>query len=190
MNLEAVLFDFHGVLSHDRFYMGPFFETRPEAYARLERSFFIGDKSLVNEWMRGLVGYRDVHRRIAEHVGVEAEALDRALIASVKAMRLEPGLLDLAAELKARGVRTAIITDNMDIFTKATVPHHGLGRRFDAVFNSADSGLLKNDEGGKIFDHALHRLGVDIANTLFIDDSAKNVELYRAKGGRARLYQK
>lgn len=188
MPITTVLFDFNGVLSSDRFYVGSFLDARPEALERIQRHFFEADKGLINEWMRGKVGYREVHQRIAAHVGTDTSELDRALVESVRVMRLEPGLMDLAARLRNRGVKTAIVTDNMDVFSLVTVPHHGLDKLFDLIVNSADEGLLKQDDGGRLFDLALQRLDADVRQTLFIDDSTKTVDLFESKGGQGHRY--
>jgi len=185
---DAVLFDWNGVLCRDRFYAGSFLAARPEALVNIQREFFEGDKSLINGWMRGHVGYREVHRRIAGLAGAEAHELDRALVESVQAMRLDPALLNFAARLKRGGVKTAIVTDNMDVFTIVTVPHHRLGGVFDLIVNSADCGLLKQDQDGRLFDYALHRLGAAAGRTLFIDDSPAAVKLFESKGGMGRHF--
>ena len=82
----------------------------------------------------------------------------------------------------------ALVTDNMDVFNEITIPHHRLGGYFSVIVNSCDHGLLKKDEGGRLFDIALARLGAeDYTQALLIDDSA-NVARSSRQGGTVHTY--
>ena len=184
---RTVLFDFDGVLSRGRFYRATGWAA--SLYERVQAHIFGGEGDLVRPWMRGRVGYRELHARIAGAVGIAAEVLDRMLIESVRSFRLEPSVLRFAERLKAEGCRIGLVTDNMDIFAQVTVPHFGLGYLFDAIVSSSEYGLLKRDDGGKLFDIALRHLGErDIRRSMLIDDALPNIELFRAKGGQGHHF--
>lgn len=77
----------------------------------------------------------------------------------------------------------------MDVFTEITIPRHRPYALFDVIINSADRGMLKKEEQGKLFDIALTALGTDGENSLLIDDSNSTIELYKQKGGKGFLYK-
>lgn len=188
---RAVLFDFDGVLCNDRFYD---LALRPE-HAPLcdwiQENFFRNpdEKETLRKWMRGQIGYREVNAKIAQTQGLDREWLDAMLLESVRRMRLDEGMMSLAADLKAQGKRIGIVTDNMDVFSLITLPEKKLDCFFDVVSNSSDCGMLKKDAEGEVFDRVLAGLGCNITETCFIDDNAGNVELFRRKGGQGIVWK-
>ncbi|MEI6144106.1 MAG: HAD hydrolase-like protein, partial [Candidatus Berkelbacteria bacterium] len=108
---------------------------------------------------------------------------------SVRQMRLDQHLLDLALSFKKSGAKVAIVTGNMDVFSDITVGNHKLNKKFDLIVNSADYKLNKDDEDGKLFDIVMEELGEDIQDSLLIDDSARTIKLFRKKGGRGHIYK-
>jgi FMN phosphatase YigB (HAD superfamily) len=105
-------------------------------------------------------------------------------------MRLDRRLLDMAQELAERKVKVALVTDNMDVFTQLTVPHHSLERYFPVIVNSCEYGFLKSEENGKLFDIALSKLGISgFARALLIDDSKSVRPVFEGRGGTAYLYE-
>ena len=82
--------------------------------------------------------------------------------------RADPGMLELADELRALGIVTAILTNGTD-----TIPAEaallGLPARFDQIFNSAAIGYIKPDR--RVFGQVLDKLGLPATDVLFTDDS-------------------
>ena len=88
-------------------------------------------------------------------------------------------MLDLLAELRAGGVRTAIVTNNV----KALGAWRQLAdwdALVDVVIDSCDVGMRKPE--ARIFRHACSKLGVEPANALFLDDMQANVDGAEAVG--------
>ncbi len=184
-----VLFDFDGVLCKGRFYASELLPDHAGVYGWIQRHIF-GDQELVHGWMRGAIGAADINALISAHTGVAKEELDAALTRSVEAMVQEIGVLDVARAAKTAGARLGLVTDNMDVFSTITVRRHGLAKLFDVIVNSADYGLLKQDEGGALFDRTLAQFGgARISDSVLIDDSTATIALYAAKGGHAHHYQ-
>jgi putative hydrolase of the HAD superfamily len=73
-------------------------------------------------------------------------------------------------ELRARGVRTAVIS-NCDHSTRPVVERLGLYEEADAVVLSFEAGYAKPDSG--IYRSALEAAGTHAAETLFVDDQAE-----------------
>lgn len=190
MSISTVLFDFDGVLSQGRFYKSQLLPAHADLYETIQVSLF-GNKTLVHDWMRGRIGYRDIHRRLEEEgIGQTAIFLNTALEESVRHMALDERVLALAQTLKTSGKKIGLVTDNMDIFSQVTVGCHGLDRIFDLIANSADEGMLKNDQEGLLFDRVLKRMGESsYGSVVMIDDSAGTIDLFSRKGGVGFLYK-
>jgi FMN phosphatase YigB (HAD superfamily) len=189
MRFETILFDFHGVLCSDHLFVG--LETvHPRAHRFIEKDIFGGGSDIPDRWMRGEISVDDVKRYISDNTGVDRDLLSRVLRESIEAMRIEARLLALARRLSAAGGRVALVTDNMDVFNRLVVPHHGLGGYFPVIVNSCDHGLLKKEENGALFDIALEKLGVSgFDKTLLIDDSKSVGPVFKGRGGTVYLYE-
>jgi len=187
MRFKTILFDFDGVLSKGRFYEKTLLSKYPEIYAWIQDNIF-GNKELVRQWMKNEINSASINKMISEKTGIEFELLKKLYEESISQMELEKGMIDLAKALISNGKKIGIVTDNMDVFTQITIPNHGLDKIFDVIINSADYGILKNEENGKLFDLALDLLNVNISSSLMIDDSSQTVELFKKKGGEGILF--
>ena len=185
---KTILFDFGGVLCHDRFYEKTLVPRYQSVFDWLQTNVF-SNKELVHDWMRNKVGSADINRLIAQNSGIEFAALARLFEESVRLMDLDQRVLGLARQLKDSGHKIGIVTDNMDVFSKITVHHHRLDGLFDVITNSADYGRLKKDENGSLFDLTLDTLGESIENSLMIDDSTATIDLFIQKGGQGHCFQ-
>jgi FMN phosphatase YigB (HAD superfamily) len=139
--------------------------------------------------MRNRVNSAEINELIAKSTGIEYNFLNELYEESIRRMKVEKEIKDLAESLKLSGKKIGIVTDNMDVFTKITIPNHRLNTLFDIIINSADYGLLKKNEGGRLFDIALAALEEKIGNSLMIDDSESTIELYKQKGGQGFVYK-
>lgn len=97
-----------------------------------------------------------------------------------------PGMAALVDRLARRGVPRYLLT-NMPrwVFDERQAAYPVL-RRFDGAVVSGDEGILKPDPA--IFRLALTRFGLDPATTLFVDDSAVNVEAAADLGFRVHHF--
>jgi len=188
MKFQTVLFDFDGVLCKERFYQKTLRFNYPEVYDWIQTNIF-GNKELVRKWMRNQVNSDEINKIISESIDIERSVLTKLYNESIRMMELEKEVKNLAELLKSSGYKIGIVTDNMDVFTRITVPNKRLDFLFDSVVNSADYGTLKKENNGKLFDIALDRLEENIENSIMIDDSEKTIELYKQKGGYGIVYQ-
>jgi len=185
---QAVLFDFDGVLCHDHFYDKTFLAERPEVCAWVNTHIF-NDAELTRKWMRGQMSSIEINEFVADGTGIDFSVVQKKFEDSIRLMRLDERVVQLAERLMLSGIKTGIVTDNMDVFSSITVPDKNLDELFNVILNSSDHGLLKQDDNGKVFDVALEALDVKIENALHIDDSPKNIELFKNKGGNGFLYK-
>lgn len=187
--IKAVIFDFDGVLCHDRFYEEMLLPQYQELHGWMQDNIF-GDTGLFQQWMRNEVTTDDINEIIVKGTGHGKDFLNSILSKSLQEIRLDEKMFNLAKDLKGLySKKIAIVTDNMDIFSNVIAKKHKLNEVFDAVINSADYGCLKIEQNGKLFDKALEILNEKIENCLFIDDTIGKVEAFKEKGGQGYLYK-
>ena len=185
--LKAVIFDFDGVLCSGRFYH-TIKKTNPVLFEKINQRIFKKSKDLVKSWMRGEFDYKKFNQIISQELNVESALLDRELEKSVKSMQLNKYLLEFAQDLKRDGIKTAILTDNMDVFDNILVPHYNLAQYFDEIFSSSEYKILKEDNNGELLKKLLAKLGVSFDEILVVDDSEKFGEFVLEQGGSFYLY--
>jgi putative hydrolase of the HAD superfamily len=84
-------------------------------------------------------------------------------------MSLTQRYADTLEEIRAAGLRTAVLTNGTDTIA-AELATSGIADHFDAIFNSADIGFAKPDV--RAFQHVLDALQVRGEDVFFTDDSA------------------
>jgi putative hydrolase of the HAD superfamily len=120
-----------------------------------------------------------IHDRLLARELVEAEA--RFLSAS---LHVYEDALPTVRELRARGVRTALVS-NCSHSTRPAVDRLGFEREFDAVVLSFEVGARKPQPA--IYQAALTGLGVGAERAVFVDDQAAYCDGARALGMETRL---
>lgn len=188
MNYKTVLFDFDGVLCKERFYEKTLLPQYTNVYNWIQEYIF-SDKELVWKWMRNQTTSDQINTHISQNTGIEYQLLNKLYKESIQRMELDKEVLDIAKSIKASGKKIGIVTDNMDVFSEITVSHHQLNTLFNSIINSAEYGILKKEENGKLFDYALSALNTDIKDTLLIDDSESTIEFFKQKGGEGIVYK-
>ncbi|WP_309631968.1 HAD family phosphatase [Nocardioides zeae] len=98
-------------------------------------------------------------------------------------MRQEPTMFALVDDLRARGVRTGLVSNSWG----NDYPRAQLDTVLDPVVISADVGLRKPDVA--IFDLAVAHLGVPASRVLFVDDAEPNLIGARRAGLQTLLHQ-
>jgi putative hydrolase of the HAD superfamily len=92
--------------------------------------------------------------------------------------------LEVAAELRARGTRTALVS-NCSHSTIPVVEHLGLAEVLDVLVLSVTAGVAKPDAG--IYRAALEGLGAEPEGAVFVDDQARYCDGAAALGIGTRL---
>ncbi|MGZ6733772.1 MAG: HAD family hydrolase [Nocardioides sp.] len=111
---------------------------------------------------------------------VEPTGVLRRLFA---AMGADERMYELVADLRAAGVRTALLSNSWG----NTYPRERLTALMDVVVISGEVGLRK--PGPEIYRMTLERLGItDPATAVFIDDAGPNIEGAEAIGMRGLLH--
>ena len=188
--LELILFDFHNTLSNSLFYTG--LEIKHSTLANQLGIIIFkhqDNADLIRNWMRGKYTYKQFNKIIAKTLNCSPQLLDDYLKKSIYKISLNKDLLSFAKQMKKKGTKIAIFTDNMDPFTKILVPYLRLNSIFDGIFSSWEYKMLKADDNGKLIDIALDKMQVSIEKTLLIDDWDKIGIIIKNKGGHSYLYK-
>lgn len=101
-------------------------------------------------------------------------------------MALNPPMLAWAEALRARGIRTAILSNMGDTVLRSMEREFEWLKRFDVLVWSYQLGIAKPDPS--IYRYTLEKLGTQPEETLFIDDRQVNVEAAAALGIKALVF--
>jgi putative hydrolase of the HAD superfamily len=182
--IQAVLFDFGGVLAEEGF---------SNALEALAREQGLPVQNMTAEGMRAVYDCGFVLGRateaafwslLRERTGLQGDAAD--LTAKVlAAFVVRPWMLELVAQLKAQGYITGILSDQTDWLDRLDTRDR-FYRFFDRVYNSYYLGKGKRDPS--LFAELAADLGLPPAAILFVDDNSGNVARARAAGMQAILY--
>jgi putative hydrolase of the HAD superfamily len=137
---------------------------------------------------RGEITEAEFRTRIESHL---EDGFDLARLRALYFERLDPNLamIDFVRGLRGRGVRTALLTNNVrewEPLWRAKLPE--IDELFEVVVDSAFVGLRKPDHA--IFELTLERLGgVAPERCVFVDDLDVNCEAARALGMAAVRFE-
>lgn len=183
MSIEALILDFGEVL------------VRPQSATSIERMAQLArldiDEFRQRYWRHrhdydaGLLSDADYWRRVIDgaavpdaDVAVTLEALMTADFLSWNDAREE--MWELAAAFKARGGRTAMLSNGVPAVIARLRAARPLAGYFDAVVVSCEVGCAKPDP--RIYEICLATLGIRAAAALFVDDRLENVEAAERQG--------
>ncbi|MEB2284828.1 MAG: HAD family phosphatase [Myxococcales bacterium] len=190
-SVRAVLFDFGGVFMESPFAAVRAFGARLglDPGRALELIFGPYDRDTDHPWHRlerGEVSLLEARRAIME-LGAPEHRVDLfEALGSLRDTTVREDVIALAREVRAGGVRTAIVTNNVREFGDGWRAMLPVGELFDAVVDSAHVGVRKPDP--RIFRIALERLGgLAPKDAVFLDDFPGNVVAAERLGMRGIL---
>lgn len=165
--IRVVLFDLDGVIRHfDPAHAADIEERHGLAAGTLEGIAFA--RPLIDDVTTGRISRAEWMRQVSELAGSAPAAEEWGAQPAV----VDEAVLELSDEIRAGGLRTAVLTNGTDTI-HAEIAAMGIGGRFDAVFNSADIGYVKPDV--RAFLHVLDALAVRPEEVFFTDDSASKL---------------
>jgi HAD superfamily hydrolase (TIGR01509 family) len=105
----------------------------------------------------------------------------RCFPAELDAIELNPGAAELLAELRARGLRQAVVTNTPRALALEVLAHKGLAPHLDAL---AAAGEAAEKPAPELIWLALERLAIPREQALYVGDSATDLAAARAAGIR------
>ncbi len=197
-SIDAVLFDFGGVFTESPFLaareagielgidvdvafdlcFGTYHDDGDHPWHRLER----GEMTLEDA--------RQALRAMAAARGYDVDPVD-FLMRLARDDVQRPAVVERAFAVKERGLRTALVTNNVMEFGEGWRSLVPVDELFDVVVDSCHAGVRKPDP--RIYRMALDAADVDAERAVFLDDHEPNVAAAKALGmqgivvGRDRL---
>ena len=176
--MDAVCFDMDGVLVNSEDFWVP-----REVDALFPR--LLPDDTVDVEEITGM-NYRDIYDYLAQHydVAMDKPAFlawydDAAESIYGEDVTLLPGATELVADLRARGIRVALVSSS---------PHHWIDvvlNRFDLDFDavvSADAVDVPGKPNPDIYEHAATQLNVAPQSAIAVEDSGHGIEASKRAG--------
>lgn len=184
-----VFFDWFGTVSHSRFWDD--ITGRPRhPLARPLRSaveeLFVNERDLVRMWMLGQATDDQVVARLDVSLpsNYRSDFLVRSLLRGCKNSDVDPTMAALVSETGEYAF-TAIASDNMDCFVRATPAVLSGETRVDEVIVSSQVGAMKKDDPESFFGPTLRRYALDRSQAILIDDCLDTCHNFEAWGGRS-----
>lgn len=148
------------------------------------------DKQLQYTWLRALQGcHADFWQVTGDALDYALEALeivDAGLRAKLMEMYLKLGTFSevpgVLRQLKAAGMKTAILSNGTPAMLKAAVDHAGITDLFDAVLSVEEVGVFKTHP--KVYQLAIDRLGIEASAISFQSSNAWDAHAASAFGMR------
>jgi len=176
--IKAILFDVGGVLHKSDTAVGDDMQRElgltpgqiEEIWSTLIPRMGVGQLDEADFWDEIRQKYR------VRRVSPDEKLLSRAFARELKQNKQ---LLDVAKQLREAGLRVAVLSDTNKLHA-AVLEAAGSYKPFAYRFLSHEVGIRKPDP--RIFQHALKVLDVKPSESIFIDDSAKNVAAANALG--------
>lgn len=178
MQIQAVLFDFGGVIAEEGFQEGLYAIARKFGLDQ-KRFFQLGTEAVYNSgYVTGKGSEHDYWNEVRLHSKITAadEELRQEILS-----RFIPRdwMLETVRSLKLQGIITAILSDQSDWLDELEARYH-IFQYFDAVFNSFHLGRTKRDPA--VFAEVLQALKVEAQATLFVDDNIGHIDRATAAG--------
>lgn len=184
---DAVIFDYGRVLS-----LAPSTAALQEFAALVgvtEPPFFEIYSATRHNYDCGRADFRQHWQAFADATGVKLGPAQVERIAEMETLmwlRVNFEMLALARDIKARGLRTAILS-NIPHDLLAEVRKFSWLDEFEVKIWSCELGIVKPDPA--IYQACLDALGCDAGRTLFFDDRPNNVEAACDLGMEAHIFE-
>lgn len=182
--VDAVIFDFGGVLAEEGFFNG--FAAIARAQGKDPAALADAAIEIIRSggYAEGRADEASFWDAVRERTGVAGADADlRAELLSRFALRL--WMFSLVDKLRAAGYKVAVLSDQTNWLEELDAAH-GIYARFDLVWNSWRTGRTKKDPA--VFGDLAFALGVAPGRALFVDDHAGHVRRAEARGMRAIHY--
>jgi len=184
-DIECVVFDFGFTLSSDLYFK----VAPPECpdWQNLIQKHIFSNNDLIDNWMSAVVTLWDIAEELAPVVDMKVPRIVELLKSGCEDLNFNEAVLTFAIAQREQGRKTAIVTNNMDVFTEIVMPCHNLDDKFDIIINSFDYHEIdKSVLWAKAFE--LLGNGIGYSQSLLIEDGEKNVTKFRRNGGYAYQY--
>lgn len=189
MKKKVVFIDWNKTLSYSLFWEHLQDKNHPnhQHLPAIEKWLFVDNRNIIDPWMRGEFSAEDIVGKMSQDTGIDSNMILGELRRSCEEMRYcIDNLEDIIGRLQASGIKVVIATDNMDTFSRFTIPAMRLDAIFDGILSSYDIGCLKDDDHPDdsipFFEEYLAKRGWNYADAILLDDSPDKRGKYKRLG--------
>lgn len=179
--IRTVFFDFGGVIAEEGFL---------NVFMSVAAAQGLDPRQVLQEavnaaydggYLVGRIDEKTFWQLVRERTGLQGEdnVMRKVLF---DGFRIRPRMLAYVELLRQTGRKVCILSDQTNWLDELN-ELHGFFDKFDLVFNSWHEGLHKRDPA--CFENALNKAGATAAESLFVDDAVRNVEVARSLGIRS-----
>ncbi|TSC62016.1 MAG: Uncharacterized protein G01um101448_395 [Parcubacteria group bacterium Gr01-1014_48] len=183
--MKPILFlDFDGTLCHDRFW-----RSLEQHLLGKVQQYFTSNKEIIRDWMVGRYTSEEINRWMAEELSIEYDGLWNVFVSDCKSMSVSKNTLQAIKDFRSQYF-TILITDNMDCFDRFTMPAINLQNYFDVVVNSYNRRISKNENNGELFKRVATENGLELIDSILIDNSETICKIFQNLGGQSLFVTK
>lgn len=177
-NIKAVFIDWNGTLSPTNFWSHLEKSEKQndrDLFKLWADTMFVNHKDKIVPWMKGEYTSEDLLSLVSKETNTDFETLLKEFIIGCERMEYSsPNIPNLIKNLRDKSVVVAVATNNMDSFTRWTVPYMKLNTLFDEILNSFYLKAMKHDldQSGQplFFKDFFNKYNIKPTNCIFIDD--------------------
>jgi hypothetical protein len=178
-DIKCIVFDFGFTLCPDLY-----FKVAPPGHPYWRdviQEHIFDQSSLLEQWMIGNLTIIEIAGIVSRYIPLEIETIVRLMEKGCERLNFNKAVWDFVLAQRDAGRKTALVTANMDVFTKVVVPCHQLDRAFDVIINTFDYKELRKE---LLWPIAFRQLGNDIhfGNSLLIEDGYTEPAKFRKLG--------
>ena len=183
--IDAVIFDYGFTISSEHYFNVP--HPRIPRWHELIQETVFADERVVSEWMRGGISLHDVADILQKRTGEDLDSILIYLRDGCRNLKENKAVIEFARQLSMNSVPIGLVTVNADVFNEVVVSEHRYDELFDVIINSCDYGEL---DKRVLWPLAFNQLGkhVGYGNSLLVEDSKNEVQMFRDAGGCAIQY--
>lgn len=122
-------------------------------------------------------------QRLAQETGVEVDP-ERLIQQMFGGLRLEEGMLEAVATIRAAGFKTALLSNSWGV---TAYPRERLTELMDVIVISGEVGMRKPDL--EIYGFTSNKLGVEPSGCVFVDDYPGHLKAAQAAGWTTVLHR-
>lgn len=174
MKNGQLFIDFDGTLCHDKFWKSAGVDVR----SNIQEYLFQKNKDVVQQWMLGQYRSEDVNAILADFLRIPFSKLWKIFVEDCRKMEVSKSVLKRIGRLREQ-YKIILLTDNMDSFSRFTIPALRLDSYFDEIINSYDEKKSKKELLPKLIESA--------DRNFLIDDSRTACDIFENLGGTAFL---
>lgn len=179
--MKPVLFiDFDGTLCHDKFWRN----VDVDDFERIQNFLFSENKLLVQDWMKGVYSSENINQLISKELNIPFDKIWEIFVEDCKNMTISSNTLNQIKKLR-ENYAAVLVTDNMDCFTRFTVPAQKLDYFFDSIINSFENKKFKEHNEGEIFIQLAGKANLKVEDCVLIDNSKSACGTFSKLGGKS-----